>query len=180
MRPAAELARDVLHLDHSHLFAVLLPEERHRAEFLRPRSRRVQSADGVVTGDPAIHQVLDVGELLGRKRLAVGEVEPQLVGPHGRTRLPHVCPEPPAKRGVEKMRGGVVAGCRMPKPAVHDKARPLALLELAALDRGRNRLVVAEAVDVFYSREARLGLDRARIRHLPATLGVEGALGKFH
>ena len=111
---AAELARDrdAVDLDHPHPVAVLLAEQRHRAEALGLVAGRHDGVNAVVVGDPAVDPVLDAVDVLGRQRLAVGEVEAQLVGPHGRAGLAHVRAEPLAQRRVQQVRGGVVRGGR--------------------------------------------------------------------
>jgi len=80
---AAQLARQavVADLHHPDDLAVLLAEQRHRAERARLVERRRERAHGMVLEDPGVGLILDVAQLLGAQRLAVAEVEAQLVGP---------------------------------------------------------------------------------------------------
>ena len=88
VRAAAQLAREraVADLDHPHDVAVLLAEQRHRAERARLVERRRERAHRLVLEDPAVDAVLDVAQLLGAERRAVGEVEAQLVRARRRSR----------------------------------------------------------------------------------------------
>jgi hypothetical protein len=69
-------------LHHPHHIAVLLSEQRHRAQALGLRQRRGDRADAIAAGDPLVDTILDVAELLLAQSLAVAEVEAQLVRPH--------------------------------------------------------------------------------------------------
>ena len=66
VRAAAQLARvlAVADLDHPHDVAVLLAEQRHRAEPLGLVERRRDRAHRVVARDPLVDPVLDVAQLL--------------------------------------------------------------------------------------------------------------------
>ena len=72
VRAAAELARvlAVADLDHAHDVAVLLAEQRHRAEPLGLLERRRDRAHRVVGEDPGVDLVLDVAQLLARSARA--------------------------------------------------------------------------------------------------------------
>ena len=72
-----------------------------------------------------------VAQLLGAERLAVGEVEAQLVGAHRRAGLADVGAEPLAQRRVQEVGRGVVAHRRVAGLAVD-----LGLDRDAGLDRG--------------------------------------------
>ena len=67
VRAAAQLARVVALADlhHAHHVAVLLAEQRHRAEALGLLQRGGDRAHRVGVGDPGVHLVLDVAQLLG-------------------------------------------------------------------------------------------------------------------
>ena len=62
-----------------------------------------------VGADLLVDAPLDAPQLLGRDRLEVREVEAQAVGRDQRTLLLHVRAEHLAQRGVQQVRGGVVA-----------------------------------------------------------------------
>src|SRR6185503_1529915 len=112
----------------------------------------------------------DVRKLLCRQRLAVGEVEPQLVRAHGRARLADVRAKAPAQSRVQQVGGGVVAGRRVAQGPIDDEVCALPLLQLASLQRERDRLVVPQAVYVLDPRGARLGLDPSTVRDLSTAL----------
>ena len=65
-----------------------------------------------------VDPILDRGQVLSGERLAVGEVEAQLVGAHGRAGLAHVVAEPLAQRRVQEVGRGVVAHRRVPRLVV--------------------------------------------------------------
>ncbi len=96
-------------LHHAHDLAVLLAEQRHRAETAGLLQRGRDRAHRVVGEDPLVHAVLDVAQLLGAQRRGVAEVEAQLVGADVGAGLAHVLAEALAQRGVQQVRGGVVA-----------------------------------------------------------------------
>jgi hypothetical protein len=154
MRAAAELPRDVLDLHHPNALAVLLAEQRHRAEALGLVACRLDRAHRMVRREPPGHEPLDLGKVVGRQALAVREVEAQLVGAYVRAGLAHVRAEALAERRVQQVGGRVVAHRREPPVALHDRAHGLALPQLA-LDRLEcERLVVAHAVHVHDPRAA--------------------------
>ena len=68
VRAAAQLARvlALADLDHPHDLAVLLAEQRHRAEPLGLVQRRRDRAHRVVARDPLVDLILDVAQLLVR------------------------------------------------------------------------------------------------------------------
>ena len=113
MGAAAELARDAVDLDHAHPLAVFLAEQRHRAELLGLGAVHLQPAHRPALLDPLVDAVLDRAQLLGAERLAVGEVEAQLVGAHRRARLADVGAEPLAQRRVQQVGRRVVAHRRV-------------------------------------------------------------------
>ena len=121
VRAAAELARHLLDLDHPHPVAVLLPEQRHRAQRLGLCARGLERVDGVARRDPIGDPGLHVGQLGLAEPLAVGEVEAQLVRPHVGARLADVRAEPLAQRRVQQMGGSVVAHGRQPRVALHGR-----------------------------------------------------------
>ena len=117
---AAELTRDAVDLDHPHPLAVFLAEQGHRAQLLGLGALHVQPAHRAARLDPLVDPVLDVAQLLGAERLAVGEVEAQLVGTDGGAGLAHVGAEPLAQGRVQQVGRGVVAHRRVAGLAVDD------------------------------------------------------------
>jgi hypothetical protein len=180
MRAAAELARHVLDVDHPDDVAVLLAEERHRAEALGLVARGLDGAHAPAGDDPVVDLLFDPRRLVRREALAVGEVEAQLVGAHVGAGLADVRAELGAQRGVQEVRGGVVGHRGEARLAVHHRARLLAGLDLAALRLDHDELVVAHAHDHVDVGAAGAGLDEAGVGHLTAALGVERALGQLH
>src|SRR5439155_696032 len=75
VRAAAELLGVVPHLDHAHVVAVLLAEQRHRPEGGRLVVGRFEGVDGVVGEHSPVDLLLDAGEGLGPHGLEVLEVE---------------------------------------------------------------------------------------------------------
>ena len=122
-----------------------------------------------------VHLILDVGELLGVERLAVREVEAQLVGPDVGAGLPHVGPEPLAERRVQQVGRGVVALGRVPGGAIDVRVDALADVDRPALGDDRQHLVVADPQDVLDPRAAVAlqALDVTRIGDLATAGGVE-------
>src|SRR4051795_10156561 len=64
VRAAAELAREAVDLDDADLVAVLLPEQRHRAELARLLDRRDERAHGDRLEDPLVDDALDAVSLV--------------------------------------------------------------------------------------------------------------------
>src|SRR3954470_17438983 len=183
VRAAAQLARvrAVGDVDHAHDVAVLLAEQRGRAEALGLVERRRDRPHGVVADDPLVDAVLDRRAILGRQALGVAEVEAQLVGPAVRAGLVDVHAEALAQRRVEQVRRGVVARGGVAREAVDARDDALAGAQLA-LDRlDDDRLVVARAQHVGdeHLAVAVLALDRARVRDLAAARRVERRLGEL-
>ena len=183
VRAAAQLAREaaVADLDHPHDVAVLLAEQRHRAERLGLVERRRDRPHRQALEDPRVDLVLDVAAVLLAELRGVGEVEAQLVGADVRAGLADVVAEPLAQRRVQQVRRGVVAGRRVARRAVDLRDDALARAQLA-LDRAHDqRLVVAGAHDVddLDVAVAVLAGDRALVAHLAAALGVERGLGEL-
>ena len=87
--------------------------------------RDISSApNGVALLDPVVDAIADVAELLVGQRSAVGEVEAELVGPHGRARLAHVRAEALPEGRVEQVGRGVVAHRREASDVVHLRLDP--------------------------------------------------------
>ncbi len=174
--------RPVADLDHAHDVAVLLAEQRHRAERPGLVERRGERPHRQVLEDPRVDLVLDVPALLVTEPGAVGEVEAQLVGTHVGAGLANVIAEPRSQRRVQEVRGGVVGLRRVARDAVHSCDDALTGLRRTAHDLHDERLVVTRAHDLADAQLAVAALagDHARIAHLPAALGVERRLGELH
>ena len=180
---AAQLARPVAaaDLDHAHDVAVLLAEQRHRAEVLGLVERGRERAHGLVLEDHRVDAVLDPAAVLVAQRRAVGEVEAQLVRADVGARLAHVGAEALAQRGVQQVRRRVVALGRAAGVAVDLREHPLAVVQLARERLEHERLVVAEAHDVddLGAAAAVLALDHAGVVDLAAAGGVERRLDEL-
>src|SRR5215471_7668932 len=101
MRAAAQLAAESRHADHTHLFAVLFAEERHRAGGDRLFERQDVGGDFRVSEDLAIHQLLDFLELGAVHGGVVREVEAQTARLHYAARLLDVRAQHLPERGVQ-------------------------------------------------------------------------------
>ena len=140
-----------------------------------------ERAHRMVGEDPLVDLLLDVAQLLGAQRLAVREVEAQLVGPDVGARLAHVRADALAQRRVQQVRRGVVARRRAPVRRIDARDDALALAQLALLGLEHERLVVAEPHDVDHARAAvaALALDDAGVGDLPAARRVERRLDEL-
>ena len=98
---------------------------------------------GEVLEDLLVHAPLHRVALFGRQRLAVREVEAELVRADGRAGLAHVIAERFLERLVQKVRGGVVRHRREAVCPGDDGANAVADGEAFALEE--QRLVVAGA-----------------------------------
>jgi len=176
MRARAQLARPVpADRDHPHLVAVLLAEQRHRAEFARLRQRHHRVGDVEVLADLLVHAALDFGQGPGGQRRAVPEVEPDAVWRVLRARLRGLRPDGLVESLVDHVRGGVGAADRATarrvdggEPRLADRDRSVhqaAAVHGHALDR---RLDV-----VHLDAAAAVQQDRAVVGELTAGLGVE-------
>ena len=108
------------------------------------------------------------------------EVEPELVGTHGRPRLADMVAENVLQRLVEQVRRGVVRHCGKADAPRDDCLHAVAGGKAAAAQK--QRLVVAEAVrlDELGPRPgAVVELDEARIGDLSAARRVEGRLAEL-
>ena len=130
---AAELARDAVDLDHPHPLAVFLAEQRHRAELLglgpRPCSASAPARLALIH---SLTRSSTSRSSSGLERLAVGEVEAQLVGADRGAGLAHVGAEPLAQRRVQEVGRGVVAHRRVAGLAVDHRPRPRSPGSIAA------------------------------------------------
>ena len=185
VRAAAQLARvgAVADLDHAHDLAVLLAEQRHRAEALGLLEGGGDRAHGVVGGDPRVDGVLDVAQLLRAERARVREVEAQLVRADVGAGLADVGAEALAQRGVQQVGGGVVALGRVPCRVVHAREHGLAPRASAPCSQRRPRAPGRRRAER-RSRRApgsrrRCTFDRADVGDLAAAGGIERRLGEL-
>ena len=81
----------------------------------------LQPAHRAARLDPLVDPVLDRAQLLGAERLAVGEVEAQLVGADRGAGLADVVAEALAQRRVQEVGGGVVAHRRVARLVVDQR-----------------------------------------------------------
>jgi hypothetical protein len=183
MGAAAQLARPraVADLHDPDDVAVLLAEQRHGAQAPRLVERHRQRADRLVERDLGVDAVLHVPDVLVAQRGAVGEVEAQLVRADVRTGLAHVRAQALAQRGVQQVRGRVVALGGVADRRRHTRDHPRALAQRPVLDLEHDGLVVAEAQHVGHpsAAVAVLALDHAGVGDLPAAGGVERRLGEL-
>ena len=89
MRATAELGRRS-GFEHAHDVAVLLTEERDRADALGLGLRGLVVTDGRVGDHERVGETLDLRELVGRDGLVMREIEPEPIGGDERARLLHV------------------------------------------------------------------------------------------
>ncbi len=73
-----------------------------------------------------VHGTLHIAAFVVRHGHAVGEVESQPIGRDERARLAHVRAEPLPERGVQQVRGGVVAARRVTRRAIDRRANRVA------------------------------------------------------
>ena len=133
VRTAAQLDRRA-GIEHPHGVAVLLTEERDRAEPLGLGLARLEVTHRDVGDDLRVREPLDLDQLLGGDRLVVAEVEPQPVGRDQRAGLLHVGTEHLAQRPVQDVRGRVVAPDAVAPDAVDRRGHGVALGDRAGPD----------------------------------------------
>ncbi len=155
--------------------SAIAPSDRASSE------RRRQRPHGLVLEDHLVDAILDPALVLVAQRRAVREVEAQLVRADVGARLAHVRPEPLAQRGVQEVRGGVVALGRAPRGAIHARAHALAVVQRARQRLQDQRLVIAQPHDVDDLRAAAavLALDHAAVMDLAAAGRVERRLDQL-
>ena len=168
---------DLPHADDPDLVAVFLAEERARPGFARVvEAHQPRRHVGVLQHD-AIGDVLDRGQLVGRDRLRMGEVEAQPLGRDERALLRDVVAEHEAQRLVQDVGRRMVGARRGPRRVIDGE------LDRQADPRGAvdDRDVVDDEVAELLARvahdgaEARPG-DLADVADLAAQLAVERRL----
>ena len=125
MGAAAQLDRRA-GLEDTHDVAVLVAEEGDRSERLGFVLGGLEDARRRVAQRLGVGERLDLGDLLGRDRFVVREVEPQPILVHHRAGLLHVLAEHLAERVVEQVGAGVVAADRVAPLDVDRRRRRLA------------------------------------------------------
>ena len=114
VRPAAQLARVVPHLDHADQVAVLLSEQRDRALRLGLVERGLVDPDGIVERQPPVRLQLGLLQDLERDGRWMREVEAQAARRDERAGLTRVLPQQVLERPVDDVRGRVGARGRLP------------------------------------------------------------------
>ena len=125
----------------------------------------------------AVHFGFDCGDVVGRERAGLGEIEAQPIRRDERALLRHMPPKPMAERRVQQVGGGVVGADFDATRGVDREAHLVADADLAS----RGRVVDEELAErlggiAHLCREA-FAVDRPRVPLLAAALGVEGRLG---
>ena len=182
VRAAAQLHAEAGHRDDAHLVAVFLAEERHRAGGDRLLRRLHVGLHGRVLQHLLVDDPLDLEELLAREGAEVDEVEAQAIGRDERSRLLHVRAEHLAQRGMEQVRGGVVApDRRAPRESMSAiTGAPTAISPLSTRTAW-TRTPLPATRDVA-DRRAKPGVvaKLPDVGHLAAALKIEGRLREHH
>ncbi len=134
VRAAAELDREVAEVQHAHLVAVLLAEQRHGTRLHGVVVAHQLRVGRHVAADLAVDDALDLGKLLRSHGLVVREVEAQPVRRDERAFLLHVLAEHLPERGVHQVRSGVIEPDRLAALGVNVCLDRIAHLELAGLN----------------------------------------------
>ena len=177
MRATAQLAaeRHVLGAtgDHSHHVAVLLAKQGNGTGGLGLLNAADLRDDRLGREDLDVHEVLDLVQLLGREGLEVREVKAQAVVVHERPRLVDVLAKHGLERGVEQVRGRVVATDELAAVSVDRGGHDVTLVERALKDLCHVRVQAVVTLRVRDLELGSLGDERAGVAHLAAHLGVE-------
>ena len=175
MRAAAQFGGEIAHLQHAHAVAVLLAEQRHRAEIERFLVTHVSNFGFVVAAHLRVDHVFDAAQFLARHRLEMREVETQPIRRHQRAFLRDMFAKHLAQRRVQQMRRRMIEHGGLTARAVdarHDlRADAQAVARLPFADMPWN--CAAELLRVGHD-EAPVGdFQRARVADLAAGFGVE-------
>ena len=165
------------HRDDPHLFAVFLAEQGERPG-LDGGVRRHQAGRHVAVGaDAAVHIVLDGGDVVGRQRLRVAEIEAHPVRSDQRTLLGHMIAEHPAQGLVGQVGDRMVGADPGPAFAVDAQPHGVADRHRAPGNRADMDVQALGALDCVGNPDSpALGLERSGIADLAAGFGVEGRL----
>ena len=174
MRAAAQFTGVLADLDHPHVVAVLLPEQRQRAHLARLFLGGVERAHVQVVDQDLVDLVLGVPQHRQRHRALGGEVKPEPARRVLRARLRRRLPQRAAQRPVHQVGRGVRPGQRATALDVDLRERrhidhDLARGDLAAVhDEPRQRGLHVGDRDL-----AAVHGDGAGVGELAAALGVE-------
>ncbi len=181
MRTATQFGGVVAHLQHAYVLAVLLAEQRHRAELERFLHAHVVDFGRVVGAHLLVDLAFDDRQVLGADRREVREVETQAIGGDQRALLLHVGAQHFAQGGMQQVGGRVVedggaAALAIDLAGQHIADLQAALGELAhvPMELARELLGVA---DVHLHAGAGQG---AVVTDLATGLGVERSLVGQH
>ena len=173
MDAAAQLFR-AADVEHAHFVAVFLAEQGHRAMLDGVVKRHQMGLRGAVFQDFLVDDRFHGGDLLGRHRRIVAEVETGLVRVDQRALLRHVAAQHFAQGLVHQVRGRVVADGARALGRVDFRRDGVAHLQHARLEHA----VVAEHVGLDFQgiadgKAARARGDHALVAHLAARFRVE-------
>ena len=173
VRAAAEFTAGA-DVEHAHGVAVLLAEQHHGAGLLRALDVHQPRLGGGVLQDLLVHTALDLGDLPGRDRGVVGEVEARLLGIHQAALLLHVAAQHLAQRLVHQVRDAVVALGGGAARGVHAGLYGVAHLQRALLHHAVVAVHVGlDLLRVFHAELHAFGIQHAGVAHLAAAFGVE-------
>jgi hypothetical protein len=186
VRAAAQLRRKTIRqLDHPHLVAVLLAEQRHGVVLVHGHvdGHVLDGLDLRVGQHLAVHDRLNLFQLLIGHLRKVRKVEAQPLRMHRRPGLLHMRAQHLPQRRVQQMRPRMIAPDRVAPLAIHDGAHVIA-------DRQRlleQSLVRAHALHRQHAAlnlgDGRIPIRRgepARIARLPARVAVKAGLIEHH
>ena len=119
VRAAAQLLAETIgERDDAHAIAVLFSEQRHGAGVERLVEIHDVGVDLDIFQDLFVHQLLNLGQLFGIGMSVMRKVEAQAIGIDDAAGLLDVRSEHFAERGVQQMRGGVIAHGRVAQMAI--------------------------------------------------------------
>ena len=174
MAAAAQLARELASLNDAHGIAVFLAEQSRDARLASGVERSLVRAHGNGVHDLLVCDALNLGQLLGRYALEVGEVKAQAIGANVAASLLHMVAQNLAQRRMEQMRAGMVARNALAAKLVDNRANGVAHVKLAFDDFhvvAGETLLGSLGIDDF-SLEA-FAFDNAGVAHFAAHFGVE-------
>src|SRR5689334_4421222 len=177
MRAAAKLDRVLRHREHPDDVAVLLLEDRDSALLARLVDRQDLREDRRVLEHLAVHEILDLLDLLARQRLVVREVEAEDVRTNPRALLLRMLAEHRAQSPVQEVRRRVVPPRRRASRVIDLEANPLHDRDRALLDKP---LVHDEPRErplrIRHANTTTVSADFSTVTNLPTALRVERRL----